>query len=305
VQNASSQPNPPPQARPNFLDDPKFHKMVLAIIILILGYLGFDLKQHDDVEPTPNPVIDDSGRLTQPLDDDGLPPLVMLTIPPIAKITGPSAGEVGNFLILDAGESVGDFYAWDCDRQLPGGVSIMPMKDDNGKHTRCQVASVAGVYRVTLGVSNEKGISMASWVVTVRGPPAPDCPPCPDPGPKPDPGPNPDPGPKPDPVPPLSDIAKEVLSIMQNSGEAPEKTRAVAGALRALLVEAQTGGWDAKQLNAEFKTRFLAVVGTSTDAKKKWGEYMQWQAAALKPLTEAAALRDAFLQIAIGLEGVK
>lgn len=310
-------PESAPPGKLSFLDDPKTHKFILAIIVLTLGYFGFNVEIANVENDKNKPEVVDTENAGDDFSDEETPDgyysrAVTLDLQPVAKISGPSAGETGNFLILDASESIGDFYAWACDRELPGGISILPMKNQDGIATRCQVASVPGIYRVTLGVSNSKGIDMITWVVTVRGPPEPVCPECPDPKPdppKPDPEPEPDP-PKPDPVPDMPEESREVLNIMQPSGVSPEQAKAVAGAFRATVAASKISGWDTRQLNEELKKSFLAVVGTSTAAKSQWGGYMQWQTAALKeiaptPSSPVAPVQTLFIKIAIGLEAVK
>ena len=66
---------------------------------------------------------------------------------PVPVITGPTGGQPGDILVLDASESVADHYAWSVIPQLPDGrVTILPLADG----TRCLVCSVPGTYHVHL-----------------------------------------------------------------------------------------------------------------------------------------------------------
>lgn len=308
-----------------FFQDPKFQKLLWGILVLVLGYFGYkievDPNHQPDIPPAPfeapvTPLEEKEHQL--PAADLGKPGVfeeegsfsndlvTSLVLPPDAKITGPSAGEVGDILILNATESIGDFYAWTVKEKLPDGrTTIKPIENREGKETQCQVASVAGTYTVTLGVSNEKGISLTTWVVTVRGPPKPDCPECPEPNPDPKPEPEPDPGPdpKPDPGPDLSDKAQEVYDILKPVGLKAGEAKAVAGIIRNVIFLAATHDWDVNQLKEEYKKYFLATVPESS--KQKWQIYMEWQGAEFKPIEgDREKVINLLDQVAQGLEAI-
>jgi len=288
----------------NYLDDPKLHKVILGIIVLVLGYFGYQLEVPDTNDNEPTPIIFDDVDDNPRPSDEGDYNAVTLDLPPVAKITGPSGGETGNILILDASDSTGEFFAWSCDRELPGGVSILPSKDDTGKYTRCQVASVAGVYRVTLAVSTNRGVAMTHWVVTVRGPPAPDCPECPEPDDDIKPKPEPDDDIKPEPEPDISETAREVFELMKVTGVDPAEAHAVAGIIRNVAFRAAASGWDVQQLHAEYKKYFLATVRKENAGK--WGGFMRWQSESFKPIaTDKNKIISLLIEAADGLERVK
>lgn len=122
---------------------------------------------------------------------------------PCAMITGPSNGQPGELIILDAGKSVADVFAWSVAAQQAGQEVAYKVTPDGRK---LKLESIPGRYRVTLFVANQYGIDRAFWVVTIGGapnpnPPEPEPEPTPVPPTPPEPEPNPTP-PDPDPTPP-------------------------------------------------------------------------------------------------------
>lgn len=119
-----------------------------------------------------------------------------IAAPPTAKIVGPTGGQPGDILVLDASHSEGaEHFAWEVTPKLPqeGRPTILPLGDAG---TKCIVTSVPGTYTVFLAASNDEGVRIIEWPMRV-GNPQPD--PEPDPGPNPDPQPGPDPDPTPNP----------------------------------------------------------------------------------------------------------
>jgi hypothetical protein len=122
--------------------------------------------------------------------------------PPRAIILGPTSGQPGDLIELDGSTSLrAKNHLWD----------VQPSAFSDGRETyrineagsRCELASRPGVYEVLLVVSNDGGISIARWRVTIGNPaPAPQPPSPPGPGPSPDPPPGPGPQPPAPPVPP-------------------------------------------------------------------------------------------------------
>jgi len=97
--------------------------------------------------------------------------IAVLAEPPKAMINGPTEGYPGDFIDLDASESIGDFYEWRVEpAQFPDGRRTYRL--DRGaapqKSVGCAIASRPGVYRVTLIVSKDsEGIATKDWVVTI------------------------------------------------------------------------------------------------------------------------------------------
>lgn len=110
---------------------------------------------------------------------------------PRAVIVGPSVGQAGDLIVLDAGASVGTHFAWVVTPELPPPrLTILPL--ESGR--KCLVTSVPGTYQVMLVAANGEGIAVGKWQVKIGG----DVPPGPEPPP-----PNPQPvPPTPTPVPP-------------------------------------------------------------------------------------------------------
>lgn len=95
-----------------------------------------------------------------------------------AVIEGPTGGVPGDVILLDASSSTGEHYKWDVLPKLGDGrQTIVPI--EGGK--RAIVASVPGQYTVILAVSDEMGVDLLLYTVTISG----DRPPGPGPGPDP------------------------------------------------------------------------------------------------------------------------
>lgn len=119
--------------------------------------------------------------------------------PPRAIIHGPSGGTPGDILLLDASSSTAaQHFLWKVRPELAGRRTIYVT--ESGK--KCQVVSIPGTYTLTLAVSNEDGIDLTDWVITIPGDPDQ---PQPSPGPAPAPRPVP-PGPKPPDPPPAPEF---------------------------------------------------------------------------------------------------
>lgn len=125
---------------------------------------------------------------------------------PRAVINGPTTGQAGEILILDAGESEGTptHFSWDVSPKIAGRKMFEP---ECGDKSRIRISSFPGIYKYTLIVSNADGNDVLYWDVAIPGnTPAPVPPPGPNPAPNPEPGPMPpepppDPGPAPGPNP--------------------------------------------------------------------------------------------------------
>jgi hypothetical protein len=105
--------------------------------------------------------------------------------PPKAVIVGPSVGQPGDLIVLDAGASTGTHFAWTVTPELPAPrLTILPL--EGGR--KCLVTSVPGTYQVLFIAANSDGIATGKWQVTIGG----DVPPGPQPTP-----------PTPTPVPPV------------------------------------------------------------------------------------------------------
>lgn len=120
--------------------------------------------------------------------------------PPVAKVQGPNSASPGDIVILDASASNAKHYSWLVDASgvdVPtgrnGDVGSLVQKleslgfkverpaTDNGPNTHLMIdggkklllASYPGVWRISLAVSDDSGVSQIPWTVTVGGSPPP------------------------------------------------------------------------------------------------------------------------------------
>lgn len=112
--------------------------------------------------------------------------MTAFAIPPKAVLSGSTGGVPGDIIVLDASASEGKFLRWLVTPKLSSGRQTI-MEFESGK--KAVLASVPGNYTVTLIASNEEGIDVLEYVVTISGA-----------GPLP--APNPLPVPPPQPMPP-------------------------------------------------------------------------------------------------------
>lgn len=223
--------------------------------------------------------------------------------PPKAVILGPTTGSPGDILILDASLSEGvHHFKWRVRPELPNRLTILPM--DGMK--RCQITSVPGVYSVTLGVSNDEGLDLLDWIVTIPGkPPTPPGPPTPVP-PQPQPvppqptPPGPTPGPEPQPVPPVPPvpptppapvlpdgefaIAKPIysLALQVQSPARVAEAQALADELERIAGDAEAGKLDG--FFALDTARRVAAEVAKACTSKLAPNFPAWEAVCLKPV---------------------
>lgn len=225
---------------------------------------------------------------------------------PLAVITGPSAGAVGDFLELDSSESVADHAAWTV---LPAELSDGRMSHrvyNNGR--TLLVASVPGRYVVILAVSNADGIDVRQHVVTVTGK-------LPD---------NPNPGPV-DPVEPIDPVdpvtpeptfpdGKFKLASKCYSWAKPLRDKStaqkLAANLRTVISRGEAGGYSGpEQLVQDTAQRNEQGIAAAT--LDRWEPWFAALEAELDTLGDSGALRStqdyltAWDELATGLEAVK
>ena len=126
-------------------------------------------------------------------------------LPAKAIIHGPTGGVAGDLILLDASSSTAKFYIWSVTPQLPGGRQTLVFVEGGKK---AFLASVPGQYSVTLAVSNELGIDLIVYTVTISGGTPTPLPPQPVPTPIP-----PQPQPTPTPVPPQPQFPNEIMGM--------------------------------------------------------------------------------------------
>lgn len=147
----------------------------------------------------------------------------VLAEPPRVTLVGPTTARQGDLVILDASQSVGEFFAWrvSADVRTDGQRSVdlrdvaaslrdagyevseppsneIPLFVEIDGGRRVVLSSYPGTYRAALAVGNSEGVALTIYELTVDGSPAPQPEP---PGPAPTPVPVPVPVP-PEPVPP-------------------------------------------------------------------------------------------------------
>lgn len=226
---------------------------------------------------------------------------VTLGAPPEPKIIGPTGGQPGDILLLDATQSVAEHFDWQVTPKLPEGrPTILPI--EGGK--KCLVTSVPGAYTVFLAASNPEGVKIVEWGINVGGDPTP-----PTPGP-----PTPTP---PIPTPPTpdngkfglaADVAKWAATV---SGPARvDDAHKLAGAFEAAAAEIVAGQETQPQ-------QFLAVLmrhnsaAITKDRQAAWAAFSDAFVAKVTELYKAGKLvaRDdwatLFREISAGLAAVR
>lgn len=226
-----------------------------------------------------------------------------ITLPPVARIVGPSGGKPGNLLILDAGSSIGAHYAWEVYPPAADG-SLSYFAFEGGK--KCCITGVPGVYQVFLAVSNDQGIDMTRWTLTVQsGGPQPDPGPSPGPGPQPDP--EPDPGPQPDPEPDFkSEVSRQAYEAIKKIDFKPEELSLLIATLQTLANSAEKNSWSAKQILQEYQKSVGDIFSGVPDAASRWSTYNEWHQQQLFSVRDdPAGLILRMREIATGLEAAQ
>ncbi len=235
--------------------------------------------------------------------------LIALCIPsfafaeqPKAVISGPTGGVAGDIIVLDATQSIGKFRKWMVAPKLQSGRQTI-MEIEGG--TRAIIASVPGQYNVTLIVSNEEGIDVIEYVVSIGGGPTPN----PQPQPQPQPQPNPPPF-NPEPTFPNSKYGFSKLTYMgaREIGNKDE-ARKLAVAYRGIASKIGAGGLSGQAaIFAELKQLTTDTLGSQArvDAwKPLLAVALAKQFQLLKdqgnPISDQLC-NDAFVEIAVGME---
>ena len=303
----------------------RFKTLLISILTAIAVFLGADqvksLQEPADADPEPK-VSADADPVRDPVKTtaatafdllDDLPavkssPSAGITLPPAARIVGPSGGKSGNLLILDATTSIGDFFAWEVFPPAADG-SLTCFAFDGGK--KCCLTGVPGTYNVFLAVSNDQGIDLIRWTVTVQPAeptpgPTPD-PPKPTPGPTPDPTPDPTPEPdppKPEPTPDFkSDISRAAWEQIKQTDYRETELKLLIATLTTVANSAEKNDWSPKQILQEYQTAANDIFAGSTDARERWGQYDKWHSQTLFAVRDdSAGLIQRMRDIAAGLE---
>ena len=206
-------------------------------------------------------------------------------------ILGPTAGQPGDIILLDASQAKAKAYAWDVipmnvDAQGKPLVTIVPLGD------KAIVSSRPGVRTVILSVVDDAGkIALYQWTVTIGGAPTPE-----PPKPPPDP-----PKPPPEPLSGLAKVAHDEAAKLTDRSKAPAMAQAFRGLVQRIMDGAVA---DDVQAIGLIKAATNQALGAQADLWKPWGNAV---GAALRvkdpntPSEWAAAVE----QIAVGLESVK
>lgn len=220
---------------------------------------------------------------------------------PVPVITGPTGGQPGDLLILDASESSAKHFEWAVVPTLSRDrLTIMPIED--GK--KCILVSVPGQYTVILAVSTDAGVIMKKHVVTVSDYPGPG----PNPGPEPKP-PEP-PRPQPDPEFPDGkyDLAEKSYKWAKEVGD-PGTAQSLANNFDSVSAQISAGALKS-MLDIQKATKDLNSVSLK-GKEDKWGPFTGPLKAELMKLNESGKLRSfddhaiAWAEIAQGLREVK
>ncbi len=222
-----------------------------------------------------------------------------------AVITGPTGGRPGDLLVLDAGNSTADYFAWSVEPELPNErPTILPIED--GK--KCIICSVPGRYVVVLAVSNSLGIDQLKWTVTVGDGPVPP----PGPGPSPGPGPTPPPLPVPPVIPDgqfaIARVAYDAAMSVESTSRAAE-AQALAAGLDGVAASISAGVLSgAQKILAAILQANNAALGANMPKWVGWGAAVSerlkaiYLAGLLKSTDDwAACLRE----VSIGLKAVQ
>ena len=145
---------------------------------------------------------------------------------PKAVISGPTGGVPGDIILLDASDSVGDFFVWKISPELPSGRQTLVVVADNGK--KAIIASVPGRYEVWLAVGSKDGVDLLRYIVTISGG-------------------NPDtvPQPNPRPVPQFPDsrlgVSQKVYDAVKAVPNAQEEAQGLAKSFRGIVAQISAG----------------------------------------------------------------
>ena len=218
-----------------------------------------------------------------------------------AVIDGPTGGVPGDVILLDAGSSKGEHFKWDVIPKLSDGrQTIVPI--EGGK--RAIVASVPGQYTVILAVSDELGVDLLLYTVTISG----DRPP----GPGPTPGPDP-----PKPVEPTFPDSRLGLSmaIYQASKTVPNAVRdagRMADVFLGISSQVAAGGLKGQTAVVTATKAQTATVAGSQARIDEWkpvlGETMGKELQRLATSGKLSTDKDiaiAWREIGVGLKAVK
>lgn len=239
------------------------------------------------------------GLTRQPAADDPADDPPRITLPPVARIVGPSGGKSGNLLILDASSSTGEHYAWQVFPPAADG-SLSYFDFEGGK--KCCITGVPGVYQVFLAVSNTEGIDLARWTITVAG-----TDPQPDPGPGPGPQPDPDPDPEPEPQPDFtSETARRAYEEIKQTDFKPAELSLLIATLQTVANSAEKNSWSAQQILKEYQRAAGDIFAGATDAAQRWGTYDKWhQQQLFQVRDDPAGLILRMREISQGLEAAR
>lgn len=214
-------------------------------------------------------------------------PQVVWAAPPVAKLTGPTAGQPGDILVIDATASTdAEFFAWSVTPQLPDKVTILPL--EGGR--RCLVVSVPGTWHVFFAAGNAEGIDLVKWTVTVEGS-------------------TPDPGPKPQPLPDgRYQLARWAVNAAQSISDR-SKADALAETFAAIAEQVERGEITSiDELQTKSTNANRAAVGTDRDLWLPWFTRLQAELKRLNGAGQMTTLADhvvAWREIATGLRTVK
>lgn len=223
--------------------------------------------------------------------------------PPELSIVGPTGGQPGDILLLDATKSDAEHFDWGVTPKLPEGrPTILPL--EGGK--KCIVTSVPGNYTVFLAGSNGEGVKLVEWGVKVGGDPTP-----PTPGPTP-PGPQPTPPTPTPPTPSPTGLAAEAVKWTEavTSPTRVEDAHKLSGAFEAAAAEIVAGQDSQPQQFLQALARHNSAA-IPADRRSAWAPFEQAFVAKVNELYKGGKLssRDAwatmFREISVGLAAVK
>lgn len=239
-----------------------------------------------------------------------------LAEPPRAVINGPTEGMPGDFIDLDASESVGDFFEWRVEpSQFSDGRKTFRFPKCTGdkaitpqRSMECGIASRPGKYRVTLVVSNAEGIAVREWVVVVFGNPPgtpPVQPPTEPPAQPPQPPVQPPVTPPQQPLGLAGWVTEAVTRLVTTDPARSATAKKLAGSRRSMSAAA-TAARDVAEFargQAALDKSYLLIIGKTT----AWDPFFKELALKLSSmnLTTIPQHQAAWLEIAAGLEGVQ
>lgn len=223
--------------------------------------------------------------------------------PPEAKIVGPTGGQAGDILLLDATQSAAEHFAWEVTPKLQqkGRPTILPLEDGR----KCIVTSVPGNYTVFLAAGNDEGIDLVEWPIKVGG----ELPP--------QPGPGPAPGPQPGPTPPTPDpgrfgLAAQAMtwSSAVTGGTRVAEAHSLGAAFDAVAAEIAAGVATTRQQILQSLSRQCSAA-IRDDRRPDWAAFDRSFGAAINELYLAGKLATpddwavAFREVAAGLAAVR